>query len=299
MAAWDVVSTIKAPADQVLAFAAHHLSLGADHLWLFFDDPDAAIPAVLEGHPKVTVTRCDAAYWQAFGKRHERHQNRQARNAREAYGQTKSPWLAHLDVDEFLQADRPVAAILGGIPVEALVVQLEPFEAMHDPGLDDDIFTARTFRGPLRPEFADLRPQVLGDYAKVIPEGMLSHTVGKCFFRTGVRGLAPRLHGAMLGGERVRSTGRNPDLRVLHFHAQDRESWRAALPFRLTRGAYQYRPELQAFLLAATPQEIDRFYQRTQLLPPDLADKLCKLGRVRIADLALREKVRDLMAGTP
>ena len=150
MAAWDVVSTIKAPADQVLAFAAHHLSLGADHLWLFFDDPDAAIPAVLEGHPKVTVTRCDKAYWQAFGKRHERHQNRQARNAREAYGQTKSPWLAHLDVDEFLQADRPVAAILGGIPAEALVVQLEPFEAMHDPGLDDDIFTARTFRGPLR-----------------------------------------------------------------------------------------------------------------------------------------------------
>ena len=40
MASWSLVATVKAPEEKVLAFAAHHLSLGANHLWLYFDDPD-------------------------------------------------------------------------------------------------------------------------------------------------------------------------------------------------------------------------------------------------------------------
>lgn len=294
MTGWDVVSTIKAPTDQVLAFAAHHLSLGADHLWLFFDDPTAEMPALLQSHPRVTLTRCDDAYWQAQGKRHERHQNRQARNAREAYRRTANPWLAHLDVDEFLQADRPVATILADLPPEARVVQLEPFEAMQDPDLACDIFTARAFRGPLRTECADLRPLVLAEYAELFPEGMLSHSVGKCFFKTGIKGLSPRLHGAMLGAERVPSTGRNPEMRVLHFHAQDREAWLAALPFRLTRGAYQYRPALQAFLQDATPDEIDAFYHQTQSVQQKHIDLLLAARRLVFCDLGLRQKVNEL-----
>ena len=47
MASWSIVSTIKATEEKVLAFAAHHLSLGADHLFLFFDDPEQPVPAAL------------------------------------------------------------------------------------------------------------------------------------------------------------------------------------------------------------------------------------------------------------
>ena len=37
---WAIVSTIKAPTKDILNFAAHYLSLGATHLYLFLDFPD-------------------------------------------------------------------------------------------------------------------------------------------------------------------------------------------------------------------------------------------------------------------
>ena len=38
MTTWGVVATIKAPTTDVLRFAAYHLSLGADQVFLYLDD---------------------------------------------------------------------------------------------------------------------------------------------------------------------------------------------------------------------------------------------------------------------
>ena len=65
----------------------------------------------------------------------------------------------------------------------------------------------------------------------------------------------------------------------------------------MTRGAYQFRPELQAFLAESDAEEIDRFYRRTQILSVDLRDELVKVGRVILADLGLRQKVQALRDG--
>lgn len=69
MATWSLVATVKAPEEKVLAFAAYHLSLGADHLWLYLDDPEQPVPALLASHPRVTVTLCDEAHWARVGKK--------------------------------------------------------------------------------------------------------------------------------------------------------------------------------------------------------------------------------------
>lgn len=145
MASWSLVATVKAPEDKVLAFAAHHLSLGADHLWLYFDDPDQPIPDPLAHHPRVTVSLCDAAHWTRVGKaRPPQHQNRQTQNARFTYREkVSSDWIVHIDVDEFILTPRPIAAILDEAPAETIAMKLEPFEAMHDPLLPDDIYTDR------------------------------------------------------------------------------------------------------------------------------------------------------------
>lgn len=300
MASWAVVSTMKAPEEKVLAFAAHHLSLGADHLWLYFDDPDQPIPAPLSAHPRVTVSLCDDAHWQTVGKkRPPQHQNRQTQNARLTYrARVTSDWIVHIDVDEFLLSPRPIAEVLDDTPDETIALKLEPFEAMHDPLLPDDIYTSREFRGALRHEHWPRRRAALGPYRKVIRDGMLSHSVGKMIYRTRVPGLLPRLHAVMVDGEFVRTPDWQPEIRLLHFHAQDKAAWLAALPFRMTKGAYQFRPELQAFLAEAPPEEIDRFYRRTQILPLDLRDELVKVGRVIVADLSLRAKVQALRDGT-
>ncbi|MGL4236550.1 glycosyltransferase family 2 protein [Tabrizicola sp.] len=299
MASWGLVSTIKAPEEKVLAFAAHHLSLGASHLWLFFDDPEAPIPAPLTNHPKVTITRCDDAHWSAVGKkRPPQHQNRQTQNARFTYRHlTTTDWIVHIDVDEFILTPRPVADILYDTPPDTIAMKLEPFEAMHDPLLPDDIYTSREFRGALRHEHWPRRRAALGVYRKIIRDGMLSHTVGKVIYRTQVPGLLPRLHAVMVNKEFVRTPEWQPEMKLLHFHAQDRQAWLAALPFRMTKGAYQFRPELQAFLAEASPEEIDKFYRRTQILSLELAAELQKVGRVLIADLGLRRKVEALLAG--
>lgn len=300
MASWDIVSTMKATEEKVLAFAAHHLALGADHLWLFFDDPDQPIPQPLVNHPRVTVTPCDEAHWvRVIRKRPPQHQNRQTHNSRLVYRElVTSDWIAHIDVDEFILPPlRPIAAILDDTPPETIAMKMEPFEAMHDPLLPDDIYTSREFRGALRHEHWPRRRAALGPYRKVIRDGMLSHTIGKVIYRTGVPGLLPRLHAVMVDKEFVPTPTFQPEMKLLHFHSQDRAAWEAALPFRMTKGAYQFRPELQAFLAEATPEQIDKFYRRTQMMSVDLRDELAKVGRVIIADLDLRAKVQALREG--
>jgi hypothetical protein len=297
MPSWAIVATVKAPEEKVLAFVAHHLSLGAARIFLYFDDPDDPAHAAVAHHRRVTATRCTEAYWTARGGRHDRHQNRQSRNARDAYERCGTDWLGHIDVDEFIQSPRPIADSLAEIPADLYAAKLEPFEAMHDPMLPDDIYTAREFRGAIRHEHWPLRRGALGPYREFNRDGLLSHSNGKVIFRTGIRGLSPRLHSVFLKGARLPTPDWHPEMKLLHFHAQDRQAWRSALPFRLTRGAYMYRPGLQTFLQGASPEEIDTFYLTTQVLSPDSLAALQAVGRVIVADLCLRQKVAALRDG--
>lgn len=294
---WGVVATVKAPAEKALAFVAHHLGLGAAQVWLYFDDPQDAAAEILKTVSDVTVTRCDADYWAKIGTRPDRHQNRQSRNAQRCWRRCPLPWLAHLDVDEFLLPEVPVGQILPTLHPDQVMLRAEPFEAMHDPALPDDIYSACQFRAALKGRHSALRTQVLGPYADVLPEAMLSHTAGKAFFRTGIPGLSPRLHGAFLNGTRLPGPAFDPRLRLLHFHAQDRAAWLSALPFRLTRGAYQYHPEMVAFMDGATDAEIADFYDTTQRLTADQAALLRRAGRLAETDLGLRAQVRRLTGG--
>jgi hypothetical protein len=294
---WAVVATVKAPAEKVLAFVAHHLSLGAARVFLYFDDPDDPARTALAAFDRVTATACTGAYWEDRGGRHDRHQNRQSRNARDAYGRCAADWLTHIDADEFLLPRRPVADLLAGIPADTLFARLEPFEAVHDPDLPEDINTARVFRGALRPRHAPPGDAASAADLGINPDGLLSHANGKVIFRTGIRGLVPRIHSVFLHGTRLGAPNWHPELKLLHFHAQDWPAWREALPFRLTRGAYQYRPGLQAFLQGASGDEIAHFYRRTQMMTPERVAALETEGRVIVADLGLRRKVQALLDG--
>lgn len=298
MAGWEIVCTVKAPLDQVQAFVAHHLSLGCARITLCFDDPDDPAIEAAGRLPQVQAIRCDAAHWARWNARPERHQNRQSRNALRAYRLCRQPWIAHLDVDEFLWPEMPIDSLLDSLPRGQILVRTEPFEALHDPALPDDIFTARQFRAPTKGPHAGLRAATFGPLAEVLTEGVLSHSAGKVFFRTGIAGLVPRIHGGSLQGERLPGPAFDPRLRLLHFHAQDRARWLAALPFRLQRGAYQYRPELHDHLGAATPAEIAAFYDAAQRVTPEQAAALAAAGRLVTADLHLRDKVAALLART-
>ncbi len=109
MTDWGLVTTVKAPPEKVLAFVAHHLSLGCARIWLYFDDPeDPAFDAIAD-LPHVTAVRCDAEHWEKLRTRPERHQNRQVKNAQATWKACRLPWLGHIDVDEFLWPSLPVS----------------------------------------------------------------------------------------------------------------------------------------------------------------------------------------------
>ena len=86
MADWGICTTVKAPFAEVEAFVAYHLSIGAAHIWLHFDDPDDPAAAAFEGNPKLTVVKCDETYWiNLLGSRPDAHQPRQAANMKRVY----------------------------------------------------------------------------------------------------------------------------------------------------------------------------------------------------------------------
>lgn len=298
MANWGICTTLKAPVEQVLAFVAHHLDLGADRIWLYFDDPDDPAIPVLERFEKIEITRCDAAYWAGYrAGRPERHQNRQGQNMRRCYKWTTLPWLCHIDVDESIWPTTPVAEVLDLIPPDANMVRMAPWEALNDATLADDIFTARHFRAALRTKPGNsVRKQIFQELEFLLPEGTLSHASGKCFFRTGLRGFQPRLHGAK--DKNINAVGAQvqSDLALLHFHAQDRKQWLDRLTFRLERGAYRENLGLTTYLQVCGKAARSEFYDRVQVSTPEMLDRLRSIGAVIEADLGLRDKVAALLA---
>lgn len=281
--AWGICATVRAPLDHMRAFAAHHLSLGAAQVWLHLDDPDDPSLDAISRMRGVTAIPCDARWW---GKiRPERHQNRQSRNVQRLYRQAPLPWIAHIDVDEFIDPDRPVAEILAETDDE--MIRMRPYEALHDPALPDDIFKARHFRaGAPRSALA------FGRHAHLFPHGMLSHQIGKAFFRTGT-GLQPRIHGAFRDGTRVDCKVFTPGLHLLHFHAEDPARWTDRLHFRLSRGAYAANEALREHLLALSERGLATFHADIHTPSPERLEEMIAQGLVREAHLNLRGKVDD------
>ncbi|WP_128254740.1 glycosyltransferase family 2 protein [Falsirhodobacter deserti] len=281
---WGICTTAAAPVEKLRAFLAHHLELGVSQIWLHLDDPDDSAAEALAGIDRVNVIRCDAAWWGP--RRPERHQNRQSRNMRRLYDAAPLPWIAHLDVDEFMLPRRPVSDVLA--QAETIMVRMRPWEALHDPDLPQGIFAARQFRAPLKP--LAQRVMAFGDYSEVMASGALGHAVGKAIFRTGISGLEPRLHGGFLNGNRIEGIGFTDDLPLLHFHAEDRTAWLDRLPFRLERGAYRNNAALNAFLTEATTEEIAAFYDHVMSPDPQMRAKLAAQGLLIEADLNLGRK---------
>lgn len=173
---WEVVATVREPLDLVLAFACHHLSLGAG-VTLFFDDPDDPAADVLTSVEGVRVIRCDAAHWAAMGwdRRPAIQTPRQNTNFRWAVVEGMADWLIHLDADEFLWARSGVWPEVDALEPGEDWLAVPPWERVLSP--DDRGMFAGAFRGPLETGLAEvygaeapyLAPKGLAGYASSKP----------------------------------------------------------------------------------------------------------------------------------
>lgn len=181
-ASWALVTTFRGPAAMVLPVVAHHLELGACEVHLYLDAPVPDLPAALAAEPRVRITLCDEAHWQALrrGGRPDNVVARQLANAEQARTRSQADWLLHLDADEFLHADAPPGEILGALPAGEGWAKIPNVERVLPPGTVADSLFAGAFRLPLRPQQARA---IWGEDARFLRFGLAAYTTGKVAIR--------------------------------------------------------------------------------------------------------------------
>ncbi|MFT7594006.1 MAG: hypothetical protein ACI8R4_001324 [Paracoccaceae bacterium] len=315
MTKWGLVATIKAPATEILEFAAYHLDRGAHRLYLYLDDPNPQAYPTLKAHPKIRVTTCDDAYWSRMGKkRPAKHQSRQTFNATRTYARPPEvDWLIHIDVDEFLWPDTPVGDILGALPAQTQCARVRPIESLSNPLADpqsDPLSRDGTaFKGFIgsKTDRAGIIDRIYPQFGRHVKGGFLSHLAGKMFIRTGMEPLTIKIHNVFLGDEMNPNASELGDIALCHCHATSWDQWISAYRFRLEKGSY--RAELapnvprdeggMSIHEVLTTIESDSgetglraFYDEFCADTPELRARLDTEGLLRICDLQLDGKRR-------
>lgn len=236
MTTWGIASTIKAPAADVLRFAAYHLEAGVHRIYIYLDAENPVAYDALKAHPKCRPVTCDDAWWAK--RRHGRpakHQARQTMNATHAYNRkAEVDWLIHMDVDEFLVSGQSIATRLSSIPGDSPVARARPMEALSGAG---GAFKGFIPGGPDRNRIVDDIYPTFGPYLK---GGFLSHVAGKVFVRTGLDDVQVKIHNAFQAGEELKGVDLPQDqIALAHCHATTWDHWLAQYRYRLTKGSYR------------------------------------------------------------
>lgn len=184
---WAVVATVREPAALVLAFAAHYAALGAREIWLFFDDPTDGTADLAVHFPRTRVIRCDAAYWTARRRSPPALQSvRQLANATYAYNRSEADWMLHVDADEFLWCEAPLAEDLDRLDPEDGWLKIRNLERVWLPDTGSAHIFEGAFRRPVIPKdtHIDLAP-IYGETLGYLKMGFAGYPVGKALSRTG------------------------------------------------------------------------------------------------------------------
>lgn len=314
-ATWGVVSTIKAPADEIIQFAAYHLDLGAAQITVCLDNDNPAARQALEAHPKCHVIRTDRAYWQDLcGYRPKKHQFRQAMNASHTYAQSQGlDWLAHIDVDEFLCPDRDIGQSLAALPADLQVARVSPCESLcleDQPHVDPRLTYCKGRPAPEQSS-RELERDLYPEFGGFFRDGFISHTVGKIFVRTGLEDLHFGIHRGLDSNKQQIPDQILRDVELCHRHVESWDKWQSIMEFRLTSGSY--RPELGQNVNPASgrmskhalftalqeegPEGLRGFFEETCLATPRLLDRLSAHGLLRKYALELSPKVEKHFPG--
>ncbi|WP_113913295.1 glycosyltransferase family 2 protein [Roseovarius dicentrarchi] len=300
---WGLVSTIKADAETILNFAAHHLEIGAHriHIYLDADCPDAR--TALDAHPRCTVTLTDDAYWSRRRARPDAHQARQTANATRAYRRRPGvDWLGHVDVDEFLCPSTPFAAQLAALPEDARTARVRPIEALASTA--DDPADATWFKAchPRQSPRNAQTEEIYPTFGALLNGGFLSHVAGKIFVRTGQQNLSLRIHNAFDGDGQIPNRHDLDQTLLCHFHAHSWDTWQRAYRYRLHSGSYRAGlkgpdsvPMTMNALFNAIESEggvpaLRRFYDEVCTATPALRARLAAHNLLHRVDLNLDAK---------
>jgi hypothetical protein len=226
---WSVAATVRAPEVHVNLFLSHYLSLGAERIFIHFDDPlqqcfDHAI-----GDGRMTPFTCDSQYWSERGiARPDNLNDRQLTNLAHAARLNRSEWLLHVDCDELLASTRNIDEILSEHHDDRVFsLRLEPMEAVYT-AAPTVPFATTYFRRALRSnrDSEALLAQIYGDLAPLCRFGLFGHRAGKSFLRMGRVIESWNCHRAVPQDKRLVVDVKEPRIELLHFDAMEFKFWR-------------------------------------------------------------------------
>jgi len=307
---WGLVATIKAPARDILNFAAHHLDLGAHRVHVYLDAANPQAEAALRAHPKCRVILCDDNYWRRRHRkgRPDKHQPRQSMNATHCLNKRPQvDWLAHVDVDEFLWPASPLPAQLAALPEDTLSARVRSLEALAPDPSDPPPEGTQWFKScaRLQSQRREETNAIYPIYGPHLNGGFLSHVAGKVFVRTGLPDISLRIHNAFRDKVMDDAPAELPDTQLCHLHAPTWEAWQAAYRFRLQQGSYRasLKPAPQSdggglnmhALFRMLEDEggedaLRRFYDEVCVASPALRARLASHGALHSIVLALNAK---------
>lgn len=216
---WGVVTTCLEPTALVVAFVAHHVSLGASAVHVFLDAPQPETERVLSRIPQCHVTVCDAEYWldEIGGPRPPATEKRQIRNASRASKAGDVDWLVHLDADEFLHADVPIAEVLSNLPSQIDYLHVPNVERVFDATVPQATLFEGMMRRPLVQGWPKQEQLFSADTCKFLHRGVNAHSQGKSIVRAD-RDLLQGIHSPRAGADAERLLAFPAiNARVLHF----------------------------------------------------------------------------------
>ncbi|UWQ91197.1 glycosyltransferase family 2 protein [Rhodobacteraceae bacterium M382] len=230
-ATWHVGAILNEPLAETLRFAAWYLDAGATGLTLLFDNPQDPAIGVLGDHPQITCIPCTPEFWQARGVTQDtRFTKRQNVGLTWIYRQQGCDWLLNVDADEFMYLpDSDIAACLSDLPAEVDVFRVGTAEIVDAPD-----HVGRVYRLPMERDVAKRVYQGSAGYFGPRRKGLIGHSQGKSFVRSGLDGVTLRQHWAQRpGGLTERIVAAQANLALLHHIGLDYDVWRAKLDWRI------------------------------------------------------------------
>lgn len=250
-----LVVTTRGAGKRLRSFAAHHLRIGVDHIFLYFDDPADATQACVAGIPNVTVIPVDDEVRRAWAlsplfpalesQVKSEVMARQMLNAMDAMARARAlgiDWLIHLDDDELLDCARPLDEILSLVQsgIGASQIVFDNSEALPERMDIDDCFKEVTLfkTNPWR-----LTKRQGSMYAKLTGrrEYFLAYANGKAGVRIANETIVPDgAHRFKTTGTPLRTLKIGPVARVLHYAHCGLASYEAKYRYRRETTDYYF-----------------------------------------------------------
>lgn len=239
---FEVVAMALAPKRHLATFADHYHGRGAARTRVYFDGDDAPDPVRAGLDPKDLIV-CDAAFWAARGGRPQAVEDRQRVVYADAYSTLAADWLLVVDIDEMIQGDVDVSAVLGAVAAEREAVIFPSVEAVWRAG--DDLtreygarLARKPYHGPFSDQFADL---IYPGRGRFFVRGLLAHHMGKHAVRRALPDVMVCIHESKRGDRPLKAarardprTGRTAWL--LHHDAIGLDAWRTKWDRRVAAG---------------------------------------------------------------